>query len=293
MRVLLTLLFLKISFGFGGTNAHVILESYDPSSQPVATNAPALFIPFVFSATSEASLKSYLAALCDYLRKDEISHDLRDIAYSLAVRRTHFPVAVALGASTVTELCAKLEGKLEMSPTDPGSRVGVRTFHQTAASGAGNTARQVLGIFTGQGSQWAQMGSELIAISAASRRILQDLESRLDQLPVADRPKWSLTEELQKDESVSRISEAAFSQPLCTAIQIMQVDLLHIAGIEFTAVVGHSSGEIVCIQPFQVDIWHKLIHAIGCSIRCKYYLCPRRYLYRLLPRSALEVFTGT
>lgn len=44
--------------------------------------------------------------------------------------------------------------------------------------------------------------------------------------------------------SSSRISEAAISQPLCTAVQIALVDLLKAAGIRFNAVVEHSSGEI-------------------------------------------------
>ena len=75
------------------------------------------------------------------------------------------------------------------------------------------------------------------------QRIL-DLENSLASLPAADRPEWSLTEQILAGKETSRLSEAAFSQPLCTAIQVALVDLLRTAGINFTTVVGHSSGEI-------------------------------------------------
>ncbi len=51
-------------------------------------------------------------------------------------------------------------------------------------------------------------------------------------------------DQLLADASVSRLSEAAISQPLCTAVQIVLVDLLKAAKVQLRAVVGHSSGEI-------------------------------------------------
>ena len=74
------------------------------------------------------------------------------------------------------------------------------------------------------------------------RECLEKCESALTALP--DAPSWSLTRELAAEYATSRISQAEFSQPLCTAIQIALVDLLRAAGVQFNAVVGHSSGEI-------------------------------------------------
>lgn len=73
---------------------------------------------------------------------------------------------------------------------------------------------------------------------------METLQEALDQLPAGDRPTWSLLQELHKDASSTRVMSAALSQPLCTAIQIAQVDLIRAAGVELSAVVGHSSGEI-------------------------------------------------
>ena len=103
---------------------------------------------------------------------------------------------------------------------------------------------KILGVFTGQGAQWPGQGLELIAYSQQARRIVEALEARLSQLPPEDRPSWSLMKELQKDPSISHLHKATLSQPLCTAIQILQIDVLKATGIEFSAVVGHSSGEI-------------------------------------------------
>ena len=88
------------------------------------------------------------------------------------------------------------------------------------------------------------MGIELLKSSEVASQVIERLETRLLQLPIADRPTWSLMEELKKEPSSSRIGEATISQPLCTAVQIRQVELLRVAGIKFYAVVGHSSGEI-------------------------------------------------
>ncbi|XTI91351.1 polyketide synthetase, partial [Cenococcum geophilum] len=101
---------------------------------------------------------------------------------------------------------------------------------------------RLLGIFTGQGAQWARMGAELLATSPTVVSILDRLEQSLAELP--DGPSWSIKDEILAVGEASRVNEAAISQPLCTAVQVILVDLLRSAGIEFEAVVGHSSGEM-------------------------------------------------
>lgn len=88
------------------------------------------------------------------------------------------------------------------------------------------------------------MGGHLIRSSEFVCKRIEDLEKSLASLPAFDRPEWSLKDEILAGADTSRLSEAALSQPLCTAIQVVLVELLKTAGITFTAVVGHSSGEI-------------------------------------------------
>ena len=224
------------SFGFGGANAHAILEHYDNKSSTCAhasRKTVDTFTPFVFSAFSEQSLRANLSAFVAYLESDHPQINPRDLAWTLRQRRSLFPYRVSFSASSLDDLRIQIAAKLEQENTS----VGVKAL---PASNRGAT--KILGVFTGQGAQYARMGAELIENSETARNIIQNLESDLAQLP--DSPIWSLQAEILADASSSRVNEAILSQPLCTAIQILLVDLLRLAGIHFNAVVGHSSGEI-------------------------------------------------
>lgn len=88
----------------------------------------------------------------------------------------------------------------------------------------------------------AAMGKALQQSSNVYSATIQKLDAVLRTCP--NPPNWSLQKELIAPASESRLDEAALSQPLCTAIQIALVDLLQHSGVTFSAVVGHSSGEI-------------------------------------------------
>ncbi|KAJ4982700.1 beta-ketoacyl synthase domain-containing protein [Stagonosporopsis vannaccii] len=216
------------SFGFGGTNAHCILESYSPEMVK-SVESPTAYLPFVFSAASEKSLLSILAAYSHYL-KTRPSVDLRALSYTLCSRRTSFSIRVAFSAANVQELCHKLDSYVQAPNAKP-----------TLAASVGAVPLRILGIFTGQGAQWPGMARRLMQFPAAVK-IVDRLERSLAELP--DPPPWSLKTELAADVSSSRVKEAAIAQPICTAAQILVVELLRAAGVRFSTVVGHSSGEI-------------------------------------------------
>ncbi|KAI1081410.1 putative polyketide synthase [Whalleya microplaca] len=221
------------SFGFGGANAHAILESYDrPIETSFADRNETLFTPFVFSAVSENSLRRSVSAYSTFIESEQ-DINVQDLAYTLRHRRSILPYRVSVTASSVEGLRSKMLHLLE----DRNSPVGVR-----ASPAAARAAPKILGVFTGQGAQYARMGAELLMKSPKARRIIQDLESYLAPLP--DRPTWSLQAELLASAETSRVGEAIISQPLCTAVQIMILDLLREANVNLDAVVGHSSGEI-------------------------------------------------
>ena len=220
------------SFGFGGANAHAIVESY---KHPASTIAPldvsdTVFSPFVFSAFSEQSLRQGLEAYLSYLENEPPEISSRDLAWTLRKRRTTFQYRASFAASSLDDLRDRIKAHFR------NSSVGVK-----ASILPNKESPKLLGIFTGQGAQYARMGAELIEKSELARTIIEDLESSLGKLP--DGPKWSLQAEIIANES-SRVYEAAVSQPLCTAVQILLVRLLELAAIKFSAVVGHSSGEI-------------------------------------------------
>jgi acyl transferase domain-containing protein/SAM-dependent methyltransferase/NADP-dependent 3-hydroxy acid dehydrogenase YdfG len=256
------------SFGFGGTNAHAILESYEgggtapadaegsdsgfdtASSEAESVNGDddhgrkakktqeAAVGPFVLSAHSSAALAANASALASHLRAHPEKVDLTALAHTL-FRRTPFAFRAAFSAcSTAAQLASKLEEATKSLERQP----SVKSVFPEALP------PRILGIFTGQGAQWATMGRELYYGASASgtfRAAIDNMQQSLDTLPAEeDRPTWRLADQLFAEAGTSRVAEAAISQPLCTALQVALVDTLRAAGIEFAGAVGHSSGEI-------------------------------------------------
>lgn len=219
------------SFGFGGANAHAILESYEPSN---FSGQGAHFTPFVFSALSRQSLHSTLSAYADYIEANP-SLNLRDLAYTLQQRRSAFPYRISFSATSADELVTKM--KKEISSTNV-NEIGIRLSQPS-----GEQRSKCLGIFTGQGSQYIRMGAELLEKSEAARSIIQELQADLEGLPEDLRPQFSIEEELRAAGERSRVLTGDFSF-LSTTIQIVLIDLLKLAGVKFDAIVAHSSGEM-------------------------------------------------
>ncbi|KAL4735276.1 hypothetical protein BDV11DRAFT_173962 [Aspergillus similis] len=207
-------------FGVGGANAHAILDSvssfcgdsFRPASGNLEDDSVHLL---VVSARSAECLKQRVRAVADYANND--LSKLRDLAYTLGERREH----LSHRAFTVAK---------------PNELLDEANF-QTGR----DKAPEVTFVFTGQGAQWAGMGKDLLNAFPAARKDIQRLDDALANL--SDGPSWSIKEELSRTER-SRINEAELSQPLCTAFQIVLVNILSAWGISPSSVVGHSSGEI-------------------------------------------------
>jgi hybrid polyketide synthase/nonribosomal peptide synthetase ACE1 len=171
-----------------------------------------------------------------YLRSSQ-QISLHDVAYSLQSRRSTLAHRVAITASDVKDACYQIDA-IASGETD--STLGTRQLSKTSP--------KILGVFTGQGSQWPRMGAKLLEVSPFVDNRLSELDRVISELPAGERPTWTLREMILADAGSSRIGEAAVSQPLCTAIQIVLVDLLRLAGVTLHAVVGHSSGSSTALH---------------------------------------------
>ncbi|KAB8231118.1 non-reducing polyketide synthase pyr2 [Aspergillus alliaceus] len=229
------------SFGFGGTNAHAILESFPQPGRHCFTQVEQVhqyqraLLPIVFSAASPVSLVDLLEEYVRWLQNNS-NVDLLDLASSLLLRRTALRYQKAFIATSPDELRIKIQHELMLNIKDARPPIISRP---TCASKI-----YILGVFTGQGAQWPQMSLALIQNCPKALSQMQELQQSLDDLPVEYRPDFTLLDELSAPESLSRLETTAISLPLRTALQIIQVDLLRALGVTFTAVVGHSSGEI-------------------------------------------------
>ncbi|KAE8858945.1 hypothetical protein PTNB73_08425 [Pyrenophora teres f. teres] len=220
-------------FCFGGTNAHAIIEYYPTPERlnPASTMQP-VFCPINFSAASASALRQSMLDIQAYL-VDHEDTNIRDLAHTLNSRRSTLAFRKTLSGERAEDVVATIEELLSGEGSD-----GLNTRYPDV------TTPSILGVFTGQGAQWPTMGAILIQKPPFVAARLAELDTALSSLPPTDRPDWTLRQQLTAPQSCSRLSEAAIAQPLCTAVQIVLVDLLKAAGTPLRAVVGHSSGEI-------------------------------------------------
>ncbi|KAM0360408.1 hypothetical protein ACHAP4_002485 [Fusarium culmorum] len=218
------------SFGFGGTNVHAIIEHFDNVSSESSVDY-IISTPLVLSANSELSLRAQIPQIAQVLENAE-SEQIESILYTFAHRRSQLPLRTFFSGHDLPSLQEKLKSAMVEDAVIPTSK-------QDSPLGS---APRILGVFTGQGAQWPTMGRELLKFSPFARQLMASLEESLASLP--EPPIWTLAEQIMADKDTSRLSEAAISQPLCTAVQLMVVELLRKAGINFDCVIGHSSGEI-------------------------------------------------
>ncbi|KAL7624973.1 hypothetical protein AAE478_004187 [Parahypoxylon ruwenzoriense] len=216
------------NFGFGGTNAHVVLEKVPFTQRGPKDDADLKKESgkklFAITANDKNALEAVMKALVIYLeqRPEMFQKDLMaDVAYTFGQRRSQLQWRIAIPALRSFDLIDTINSQ-KYSPgkeVDP-LRIGF--------------------IFTGQGAQWYGMGRELYEQYPVFTQAIDYADTCLRALGAS----WSLVEELSKDEKTSAVGAAHISQPSCTAIQLALVDLVRSWGIKPTAVAGHSSGEI-------------------------------------------------
>ncbi|KAH8799819.1 hypothetical protein F5884DRAFT_905307 [Xylogone sp. PMI_703] len=241
------------NFGYGGANAHVIVEGYESfmSGQKRITNGttngvngtakkvngttngvngvngthkPSQSRVITLSAKDEQATQAMISNLKDYLLKTKIENEdelLSNLAYTLGERRSVFPWVAAQSVNSVSDLVKTIEsGKMKPARSGEAPRLGF--------------------VFTGQGAQWFAMGRELIDAYPVFKATLLEAESYLKKLGA----NWSLLEELQRDEQTSRVNEVALSTAMCVAVQVALVRLLRSWGVVPVGVTSHSSGEV-------------------------------------------------
>lgn len=215
------------SFGFGGANAHVLVQEYRaPEQQPDAPDWQTL-PPLILSARSAVALRTLARAYAELLR-DKSAESYYDIAYAAAYRREHLEKRLIL---PVDDVAQAVECLVQFSR---GKTVeAIITEERLSQTG------DVAFIYSGNGAQWAGMGKQLLAESERFAAILADLDARMG--PLAG---LSVIAELQAPVGESRLDDTSVAQPLLFALQVALTICLREQGIFPKAVSGHSVGEV-------------------------------------------------
>ncbi|KAI1744483.1 reducing type I polyketide synthase [Xylaria scruposa] len=217
------------NFGYGGTNTHVILEEAEPhrSNARGRVNGVNVAHPdpekklFILSARDEKTAARMVENLRSYIHlSPEVSY--KDLAYTLSERRSKFNWRIAVSAGSLPQLEEALSDTTHR-PVQAQSRPPKLGF-----------------VFNGQGAQWYAMGRELLSAYPVFLATIETCDATLKSLGA----KWSVLEELRRDEKTSRVNEVRYSMPLTCAIQLALVQLLRDWGIRPFAVTAHSTGEV-------------------------------------------------
>ena len=219
------------NYGFGGANAHAVLQKAPPTSQrslndgaDSQTAPDQRWMLFVLSANSQESLSLKAKDLGIYLeQRPEAFEKLLagNLAYTLGQRRSHLSWKYAIAATSSDEL-------------------GVRLASTKFSTQRAVQEPKIGFVCTGQGAQWAGMGRELVGAYPIFDDTMSKAEIHLQSLGAS----FSLTEELAKPKEQSRIDVPEITQPACTAVQCALIDLFRSWNVQPVITVGHSSGEI-------------------------------------------------
>ncbi len=217
------------SFGFGGTNAHVVIrqaEGAETSFSHAAISTPCAEM-LVLSAYSRQALRDTSAA---YAAQIEAGDDLAEMAGALAWQRDFagHRIAVPLHSATSGVLRAFAAGGTLASGAD-----GV----------APSKAPRICFVYSGNGSQWVGMGRAAYAANAAFRSRFQAVDRSFSHLA-----EWSLVDALHSTDNGDAARNAWLVQPLLFAVQSALTASLAASGFVPDMVLGHSVGEVAAAE---------------------------------------------
>jgi len=256
------------SFGFGGTNTHLVIEEAQdnepavggkqqaaPESDavgPATDDREPLVRPrhlLALSARTSEALTTLAARFAEHVEQN--AHEaLADICYSANAGRSHFTHRAAIIASDRDELhsrlVALLEARREASDKGQGAKKGNRAAsrpspHVKVGRTKPSAVPRVAFLFTGQGAQYPGMGQELYDTQPAFRQALDQCDALLREH--LDPPLLDVM--FGRRGLGPRLDETGYTQPALFAFEYALAQLWQSWGIEPSMVIGHSIGECV------------------------------------------------
>ena len=227
------------SFGFGGTNAHVVLQRFGGRARKPAARRGGKLPPLLLSARAPAALTALAESYAslygserspayDACRSSSGAIPAYDIAYSAATRRQHHPHRLAVTGRSAAEVA----GRLEAYARD-GRAEGVVAGQALDAHGPSKVAF----LFSGNGSQWVGMGRALLA----GDKVFAHHVGAVDEL-MRGFGAGSVIDALTRDDASMARTEIA--QPALFALQVGLFEVLRGRGLTPHALYGHSVGEV-------------------------------------------------
>jgi acyl transferase domain-containing protein/NADPH:quinone reductase-like Zn-dependent oxidoreductase len=217
------------SFGYGGTNAHVVLA--EPGDLAKVDRLPSLPVEHVETATdplllvsarSPEALRDLAARHAEALSDPDV--DVAAYCRSAAIHRSHHRLRTTFRAADQSSLIDSLTGYSaeEADSVEPAL-----------------DAPKLLFVYTGMGPQWWAMGRQLYETEKAFREAVDECDDAFREVSG-----WSILDEMLADEGGSRMARTDIAQPANAVLQIALTRLWRSWGVHPDGVLGHSVGEL-------------------------------------------------
>ncbi|NEQ79181.1 MAG: acyltransferase domain-containing protein [Moorea sp. SIO2I5] len=238
------------SFGFSGTNAHIVVEEAPSQVKSQNVVEPPIHL-LTLSAKTEKALDELVSSYQNYLETNpELA--LADVCYTASTGRAHFNHRLGIIASETTEIIEKLLGwKTEEE------LVGVFSGQ------ANNESPKIAFLFTGQDSQYVNVGRQLYEQAPTFRQAVEECDQILQPYLEVPLLEFIYPKDAQKS---SYLDQTAYTQPAIFAIEYALAKLWESWGIKPDVVMGHSVGEYVAATVagvFSLEDGLKLIAMAG------------------------------
>ncbi|NNJ91810.1 MAG: type I polyketide synthase, partial [Gammaproteobacteria bacterium] len=216
------------SFGFGGANAHVVLQSHEPSPVAASNTVSSVSkrLPWIITGNNQQAIEDNARKLAEYL---DDSSPLYDTAWQYANHKQRLNQGVVFFAETYAETQNRLIEILE----DKNTSDIVHGQSQDISKGA-------VFVYSGNGCQWEGMGNILLQESTLFRQTIDEIDSIFSTFCNS----FSIKEELALLNGRGRYALTEIAQPALFAIQVAVTRYLTAKGIRPVAVTGHSVGEV-------------------------------------------------
>lgn len=227
------------SFGFGGTNAHIVVSEAKTSELPIESGEPQVL---AISAKSAIALQQLLQRYIDFIKRRP-QLNVASLCYSAALGRSDFNYRTALVADTPSALLEALQAEVSKTVT-----------------AVAKTPRKIAFLCTGQGAQTRQMGLQLYQTEPVFKAAIDSCAQLL-----ADELALPLTE-VMFNEDDRLLNQTGYTQPLLFSLQYALAKLWESWGVKPDILLGHSVGEyaVACLAGvFELQDAIKLIAARG------------------------------
>lgn len=213
------------SLGIGGTNCHLVIESFrTPASLDTRQSSPELF---VLSAESCSQVLELAADYLNHLKGPGLAQSLRDICMTACIGRRHQRYRVAFVVNSKDDLSDRLAELLSHATNPVDSSL----------------SRRLVGLFTGQGCQWAGMGQDLARVFPVFSDALDRCAQYMDRNHDIDLRGIMFSTDL----NAGLLDTTEYAQPAIFAFEYSMACLLSSFGSVFSSVAGHSFGEIAAL----------------------------------------------